>query len=231
MKLCLYCQEVVETRLTWATLWAHEGDKLLCQKCESHLHVIQEEHCPTCCKVNVQSKCTDCIQWQKYFDGKDPLDRNISLYSYNQWMKDVIAEWKYKGDYVIGEIFKKAFYELFTRVYHDKIKESVVLSIPLSKDRLYERGFNQAAQLASFLTQEKLEENEYLLRATSEKQAKKTRQERLRMENPFQLTKTINKSVILVDDIYTTGRTLRHVATLLKEQGCPKVYACTLVRT
>jgi len=48
--------------------------------------------------------------------------------------------------------------------------------------------------------------------------------------NPFNLVKSLNNPVLLVDDIYTTGRTLRHAAQLLKEAGCQEVYALTLCR-
>src|SRR5690625_1097913 len=74
------------------------------------------------------------------------------------------------------------------------------------------------------------ENKDILTRIHSEKQSKKTRSERLSADNPFVAAKKVNKPVILVDDIYTTGTTLRHAATLLKEQGCPEVYAYTLIR-
>lgn len=67
-------------------------------------------------------------------------------------------------------------------------------------------------------------------RMFSEKQAKKSRFERIMMKNPFKQTEPFNKPVVLVDDIYTTGRTLRHAAQLLTENGCPEVYALTLCR-
>src|SRR5690606_12881635 len=97
----------------------------------------------------------------------------------------------------------------------------------LSKERLMERGFKQAKMLADFLPIEMVEP---LSRVHGEKQSKKTRQERMIAENPFFIKETINKKVILVDDIYTTGTTLRHAATLLKEHGCPEVYSLTLIR-
>jgi len=94
-------------------------------------------------------------------------------------------------------------------------------------ERLQERGFNQAEVLAAFLP---IENRSLLTRIHSEKQSKMTRSERISTKNPFEIVGHINKKVILVDDIYTTGRTLRHAATLLKEHGCPQVYAYTLIR-
>lgn len=230
MNRCLYCQEPNESAIGWASLFKHRGDELLCKTCRTHFHPISYNYCPKCYKMNKEGQCPDCNQWIALYKGHDPLIKNVSLYEYTEWMKEVITQWKYRGDYVIGEIFRSQFQQLFVENFKDIIKESIVLPIPLSSDRLYERGFNQASQLASFLVDYCKKEQNLLCRLTNEKQSKKSREERLRMENPFNLKGEINKTVILVDDIYTTGQTLRHAAILLKEKGCPQVYSYTLVR-
>ncbi|UFT98557.1 hypothetical protein KO561_15340 [Radiobacillus kanasensis] len=109
----------------------------------------------------------------------------------------------------------------------DQIKDLTVLPIPLSEERLLERKFNQSDALITLLP---VTTQRVLKRINSEKQSKKSRQERMTMKNPFQLMTPIHTPVLLVDDIYTTGSTLRHAARLLKESGCPKVYAMTLAR-
>src|SRR5699024_2348874 len=120
----------------------------------------------------------------------------------------------------LGNIFKESFKVAFKARFPN---ECVVVPIPLSNERMCSRAFNQADMLATFLPAEK----EYVLtRTNTEKQSKKTRIERLTSTNPFK----IKKPVILVDDIYTTGTTLRHAAIILKSNGCPEVYAYTLIR-
>lgn len=230
MNRCLYCHEPNESSLVWTSLFKHQSNELLCKACREQFHPISYNHCPKCYKISAEGHCADCEQWGVLYHGHDPLIKNVSIYEYNEWMKEVIAQWKYRGDYVLGEIFRNDFHRLFIETFKDIIKNSIILPIPLSADRLYERGFNQASQLASFLVEDSKDEQELLSRMTNEKQSKKSREERLRMENPFKFNGTINKTVILVDDIYTTGQTLRHAATLLKEQGCPRVYSYTLVR-
>lgn len=141
-------------------------------------------------------------------------------------IQTILAQWKYRGDYELGSIFKPMVQSIFKR--RIKISDStLILPIPLSKERLHERAFNQATMIATWIgppTESVLEREHH------EKQAKKSRHDRISSINPFILTKAINKPVLLVDDIYTTGTTLRHVSTLLKQNGCPRVDAFTLIR-
>jgi competence protein ComFC len=156
---------------------------------------------------------------------KDALANNHSIYAYNDFMQNLIAKWKYRGDYQLGQAFKHPMMDAFSHEFLKK--KAVAVPIPLSEERLIERGFNQAKMLAHFLPFQSVEA---LNRVHGEKQSKKTRNERIFTENPFILNTPIKKPVILVDDIYTTGATIRHAAALLKEHGTPEVYSLTLIR-
>src|SRR5699024_5857763 len=127
----------------------------------------------------------------------------------------------FKRDWIA--LYKRAILESFP------VKQSdlIISPIPLSNQRLAERGFNQSLQLAEMLNRPV---SHLFQRKGTEKQSKKTRVERLQMDNPFRLIKKINQPVLLIDDIYTTGTTLRHAASLCKQSGCEQVYALTLCR-
>ncbi|MFC3041295.1 ComF family protein [Virgibacillus xinjiangensis] len=153
---------------------------------------------------------------------------NHSIFTYNSTMQEMIAAWKYRGDYQIGYIFKQAMIASYKKRFASMKKGLVVVPVPLSKERLQERGFNQAQQLADILPRENIA---VLERHHGEKQSKKSRAERIMTENPFELLYPLNTAAVLVDDIYTTGRTLRHAADLLKRHGCPEVYGLTLSRS
>lgn len=224
---CLYCHEKLIVQTSWEKVFFPNEETKLCHKCMNNLHKLKGSRCHKCSRENDESLCFDCKRWQDSFEKGDPLIRNISLYKYNEFMQQLIAKWKYRGDYILGKCFKNEFIALFKKHFGHIANSAVIVPIPLSEERLFERGFNQAEMLASFISDELIH---CLERVHTEKQSKKTRRERMLTLNPFILRTPINKRIILVDDIYTTGRTLRHAAHLLKENGCPEVYAITLIR-
>lgn len=225
---CLWCDEELIVQVNWLNLFQPESRMNVCEQCKKNFVEIEGTVCVKCGRPFERSKCHDCIRWNDFYDRDDPLLKNVSLYMYNDFMQEVITKWKYRGDYIIGELFRSTFLAKFTEQYRSLLKDVVVVPIPISRERAMERGFNQASMLASFLSSTV---KDVLVQKHLEKQSKKTRMERMTTINPFSITETINKSVVLVDDIYTTGRTLRHAASLLKNNGCPEVYAYTLVRS
>lgn len=222
---CIWCHMKITPSVSWSNLFWSEKIERLCEVCIKGLSTIQEKHCLKCSKSNIENICNDCNAWKNEHD--DVLDKNISVYSYDEQIKEMIAKWKYRGDYELGFAFEREFLKKFTQTFKKELNSYVIVPIPLSEEREIERCFNQASMLAHFLDSKVLTP---LSRTHSEKQSKKTRAERLLAENPFILHEPIKKTVILVDDIYTTGTTIRHAATLLKSKGTPNVFSYTLVR-
>lgn len=230
MNTCYWCEREIIKQLDWKTLIIGRENDLLCEECIKELEVINEPFCMKCFKSSTDKICDDCKSWEEYFLGNDPLEKNISTFYYNEFLKEIIAKWKYRGDYILGKIFYHEIKLTIKRYYQPYLKEAVLVPIPLSNNRITERGFNQSELIAQLMTNDHKKIVHLLERVDDEKQSKKSRMERIYTKNPFKLRKTINNSVILVDDIYTTGTTIRHAARLLKENGCPAVYSYTLVR-
>nr|WP_276532455.1 phosphoribosyltransferase family protein [Cytobacillus horneckiae] len=112
----------------------------------------------------------------------------------------------------------------------DRLNYDFLVPIPLSPERKYERGFNQSEALINALGRQPLS---ILTRIHSEKQSKKSRNERISLPQVFQLTDSAaiqDKCLVIIDDIYTTGSTLRHAAKLLKESGAKEVTSLTIAR-
>ncbi|HLR62367.1 MAG TPA: ComF family protein [Lentibacillus sp.] len=224
---CLWCDSDMIPELSWKTLFWLSKPKSLCPSCADRLTIIQGKRCGKCSRLSNEEICSDC-RWRKlHAPLEDPLICNYSVFAYNETMQEMVSKWKYRGDYSLGKVFKSDYQNAFKQHFSFLAKETLAVPIPLSDERMTERGFNQAKMLADFLP---LKSEDILTRSHSEKQSKKSRRQRITSSNPFHTTYAISTPVLLVDDIYTTGMTLRHAAFVLKKHECPAVYALTLIR-
>ncbi|WP_047980839.1 ComF family protein [Ornithinibacillus contaminans] len=223
---CLWCDEEIHVTIDWTTIAMPPKAQPICDTCAEGVQELTGSRCRKCSRLSTKRVCEDCLWWEEYLHGDDSIEFNYSVFPYSNQMQEIIAKWKYRGDYELGYIFRESFLTHYKTVFA-KVKDAVVVPIPLSDERIHERCFNQAKMLAEFLP---LETKEVLTRVHGEKQSKKSRHERITSNNPFILQQNLNNPVIIVDDIYTTGTTLRHAAKLLKLHGCPSVYTYTLVR-
>lgn len=230
---CLYCHGEMKGDIGWTTFFLREDERLLCETCRGKLERIGGETCPICHRplegLDPQYRkdgiCFDCHRWETSKKWQGVLRKNISLYHYNDFMAEVIARFKYRGDYVLAKIFSKEIQRALQSVEYD-----LVVPIPLSKVRLMERGFNQSEALAweAGITPQSI-----LTRIHSEKQSKKSRTERIHLPHVFSVQDpetAVGKTVLLIDDIYTTGSTLRHAAYALKQVGAKTILSLTVAR-
>lgn len=228
---CLNCSIEVKEVWSWRGLFYREP-QFLCQECEKRLEKIEGERCRGCSRLlealpsNLvkEELCLDCHRWELDPEWRGILHKNDSLYHYNDFLKEYLARYKYRGDYALAKAFSHTIKSYFTKIEYDHI-----IPIPLSDERLYERGFNQSTAL---LEEAEVRPSHILTRLHSEKQSKKSRAERLRQVQVFQLREcdVKGKSILLFDDIYTTGTTLRQAAKLLKEAGAAEISSLTLAR-
>lgn len=239
MKLCYYCHTPFMEQVSWQTVFGLSQANHLCPTCEKKLERITGEICKICgrpyttdAKIFTQKQlCNDCIKWEENKEWKGLLAKNRSLYVYNEFLKQVIARFKYRGDAELVKIFSTPLKQLLKQFP----KNAQIVPIPLSAERLYERGFNQAELLANLLGEVTLALKHV---GDIEKQSKKSRKQRLDnfKKSSFVLCENVNKhirnhDIIIVDDIYTTGVTIRHGARVLLENGAKSVSSITVARS
>jgi len=116
-----------------------------------------------------------------------------------------------------------------------KTNNCIVVPVPLHADKLKERGFNQAEELAHHLSQKlklKMEaEGLRRIRSTRPQFGLSRSQRRRNLEGAFQAARSIaGKNVILVDDVLTSGATIYECALAVAKGGGTVVGAITLAR-
>ncbi|MGP4078950.1 ComF family protein [Pseudalkalibacillus sp. R45] len=209
-----------------------EGEPLLCGECREKLVWIDGEICRQCGRVfslfpekyRQNDICLDCVEWSK--KGRS-ISKNRSLFQYNPFLQEWMAQFKYRGD---AELIK-AFSDELRTLFKKEFRGTIVVPIPLSEKRHYERGFNQSELIAISLGATVVDALERPLH--EEKQSKKSRADRLENQTVFTFKSSSNihgKSITLVDDIYTTGATVEAAGKILLEAGARKVMSFTVAR-
>jgi competence protein ComFC len=140
-------------------------------------------------------------------------------------MKEFMRRYKFQGDYRLRQVFQGVFCRQVQSYHAD-----LIIPIPVTATTMATRGFNQVLGLLGQTTVTNV-----LNHRAQDKVAQscKTRQQRLATPQPFRLTDPTvvrDKKVLLVDDIYTTGRTLYHAANLVKQAGCREILSLSLAR-
>ncbi|GAW99800.1 competence protein ComFC [Secundilactobacillus mixtipabuli] len=223
MTECLLChRENLQQITLWQLLnFQPVEPSLLCQTCLDRLEPIPlDQACRGCGRHCSTQLCPDCTRWETLTNFK-----NRAMFQYNELLRQFMSQYKFYGDYRLRQVFQgKIKREV------KQIKADLVIPIPINPITYQQRGFNQ---VAGFL--EGVKTTAALATIEHDKQlpqSAKNRQQRLQMKQPFKLnlsTEKFNKKrILLVDDIYTTGRTIRHAATLLLDAGASEVVGLTL---
>lgn len=206
------------------------------------------------CRFSVQQSasqlCQDCQQALPRLQGppalpllalpaiaqglRRPLFQALWSLSWYQspWSGWLLA-WKFHQDLAAGAALK----QLLARAAADwPIQATAVCYVPISPNRQHERGFNQAAELAAVLATTHQLPLLHLFSADNTEQhqvgadaATRRRQLRhqFRMNQPLELPNRL----LLVDDVITTGATVRQLCRLLRKAGVGHIEVCTLLIT
>jgi ComF family protein len=115
-------------------------------------------------------------------------------------------------------------------------QSDMIVPVPLHRERLRKRGFNQAALLAHELSKQiNLAMDDTTLvrhRATAAQVGLDVQQRRINVRDAFRCTtnRLAGRHVLLTDDVCTTGSTLEACTAALHEGGADSVQALTLAR-
>ncbi|MFC7393835.1 ComF family protein [Scopulibacillus cellulosilyticus] len=238
MGFCLWCSQAFQPQIGFRSFFSIDVHTGFCPICYKQLQPIDERECCRVCGRDLRlldsryvegSVCRDCSRWEES-EWQGLLTKNRSLYVYNDFLKEVVKAFKFQGDVALVHGFKTDVLQMYKKHF----RNAAIVPVPLSFERLAERGFNQSEHIASLLDQPVYHG---LIRAIHEnKQSKKGRKERItHRENPFTANQKLKErlegqSVLLIDDIYTTGATIRMAAQALLSFKPKEISALTLAR-
>ena len=203
--------------------------KGICSDCRKKVRYITEPRCMKCSKQladGEQEYCRDCEKHPHLFR------QGRALYDYGT-VAGALYKFKYKGKKEYGEIFGEEL-AYFLGDYIRRIDPDALVPVPMYPAKKRMRGYNQSQVLADALGRHlNLPVRGDLVRRVRNTRALKALnpKERLNnLKNAFNLKGNGVKlsTIIIVDDIYTTGSTIDAVSKVLLEAGVKNIYFVTI---
>ena len=180
--------------------------------------------------------CGKCADGLPLLEGKraaikpnDPFSFVAAPFEYKDGVRRAIGQLKFHGHKEAGEFFAAAMLDSLDAGF----RPDWVVSVPMNPDRLAERGYNQADLLALPIAEMlgcSFRPNALVRTGNMVQHELSASLRRLEAETSFQLspgTDPCGRRILLVDDVFTTGSTLRRCAWLLRDAGAAQV-ACVV---
>ena len=215
---CPVCDDIVKP-------WG----ELCCPECKKRLEYLGGNYCMKCGKGLLRQETEFCQDCRKY---KHKFIRGRSLYRYES-VAGALFRFKYQGRQEYADFWGEELYQHLGRDIL-AMKAEAIVPVPLHKSRLNERGYNQAELLGKALAKRVqlpfLNKIVVRHRKTLPQKQLSYSERQNNLKKAFKLSANDVKlnTVIIVDDIYTTGSTVDALADVFLEQGTKKVYVVTL---
>jgi len=206
-----------------------------CGVCGILLDLTEERTC-SACGTRIR-KLGYGIPESSFFESWEYLDHAWACFPYKPPVRDIITAVKFNHKpWLIKELRQSL--EPIALAISSEYRYDGLMAVPVDRFRLAERGYNPAAlaaELVHEVTRIPFTFCGLKKRMGVPPQSGLTRQERLaNLGGAFRLSASLRfegKSLLLVDDVMTTGATANEVARVLKEHGANRVDLLAMAKT
>jgi ComF family protein len=197
----------------------------LCKNCLLDLPILPHG-CQLCANVLPATKnsliCGQCLQNKPYFDCTH------ALFLYQPPITQLILDLKFQHALANARLLGELLTEKIRHWYQTKSLPSAIIPVPLHAERLKERGFNQAMEIARPIAnalQIPLFAKDFLRKKHTIAQATLPAEQRKRnIRNAFLIKRDLkNQHIAVIDDVITTGNTINEFCRTLKKQGAGQI--------
>ncbi len=205
------------------------GGIYICSDCVAKVRVLKPV-CPYCEKASIDgvthTKCS-----KKY-----GLDGLFSAWDYEEVIRKALLALKYKYSTEVGKELANTFVRFLKSTNHLLPRKGILVPVPLHWHRENVRGFNQSEEIGKLVAKEMewgYGSDLIIKKKSTTSQAQLSVDERKQnLKGVFQINTKVNipESVIIFDDVFTTGSTLKECAKVLKRGGVKKVWGLTIAR-
>ena len=197
----------------------------ICNACAAELPCIPEQHCPRCnIPTPLGEICGGCLA------SPPPFAKTTAAFHYTYPLDRLIQALKYSHRTALANWFAIRLISCIGETDID-----VVLPMPLHPKRLQERGFNQSAEIArhlAHLLNKPLDRSTLLRTKSTQPQAGLRLKERAKnIRNAFECRDNVTgKHLLLVDDVMTSGATVREASRVLAIHGAASIHVAVVAR-
>ena len=201
----------------------------LCGNCLEFMPFIRAPRCSACGKpleAAVDRLCPDCREY-----GHD-FDQALSVFEYSVSVRELVHRYKYDKEFSLSRTLGFFLSEL---LQESGWQADVIVPVPLHKNRLKSRGFNQATLLGDYLSCHHgipCMDDLLIRRIDTKTQTGFNRWERAEnLRNAFAVVQPDpirGKNILLIDDVYTTGATADSCSRVLRQSGAQRIYVLTI---
>jgi len=198
---------------------------ILCPACDADLPRLAGTLCPRCALPSPGSAlCGRCLADAPRYDA------TVAALAYRFPADTLVHALKFRSQLALAPLMG----DLLIEAIRERI--DLVVPVPLSRERLRERGYNQAAEIARHVARERrarLELTIVIRERNTRAQADLPWSERTRnVRGAFRCERVLDGAAIaVVDDVMTTGATLDELAATLKRAGAARVVNWVVART
>lgn len=201
------------------------GNELLCAACAESLPKLPRPGCPRCALPTPTGEtCGRCLTKPPHFDAA------LAPFRYDFPLDKLVQSYKYGHRLPLGTYFGKQL----AAACHELVADLIV-PLPLHQDRLRERGFNQALELARPVSKALKvpidTSNCSRIRNTPAQANLAWRERDKNIRGAFHCSADLSgKRILLVDDVMTSGASLNECARTLKLHGAGSVSVAVVAR-
>jgi ComF family protein len=202
----------------------------LCDSCRDQLKLIQPPICAGCGGAidGVLELCVKCMR-----EELRPWGKAFSLFELSGYGQELVQRFKYNNRPELA----RALGGMISEVFNAELdRAGWLVPVPLHWSRYWFRGYNQSRLICRIIAEQTGITMKDLLirRRRTKQQAKLSREQRkLNLTNAFLVKRGVNcknRTILLFDDVITTGATLTAAANVLLDAGVSNVYIITIGR-
>lgn len=200
---------------------------LFCPACFNSLHFLQQG-CGRCGLPLRLGEAGDCIRCET-MTGTVPLARTRAALGYGEVARSIAMRLKYGRKIALARIMAAQM----KRPLADLAPDGLLVPVPLHRWRLWQRGFNQAVLIARALGRDHDPDLLRRVKATPKLKGLNPSERRATVRGAFAVRPGADikgRSIILVDDVLTTGATAEACARTLRSAGAAKVELLAFAR-